>query len=190
MMATLNDQFSAATKENLNEQLGAFSTFADAAFKSVEKIIELNLAAAKTSYEESSALLKQAVRAKDPQEFFSLTGAQVQPNADKAIDYARHLTSIIADAQAEFNEAAEARIADVHRQTIALVEEVSKNAPAGSENFVALFKSTLGGMNAGYEQVSKSTKQAMEVLEANFKNAVNQVTPVSTKRTARNSKKA
>jgi len=56
---------------------------------------------------------------------------------------------------------------------------VSKNAPPGSENVIAMVKSALGNANAGYEQFSKTTKQAMEVMEANVNSAVTQFSQVA-----------
>jgi hypothetical protein len=43
---------------------------------------------------------------------------------------------------------------------------VTKNAPAGSETFVsAAVKTAISNANAGYEQFSKTTKQAVEAIE-------------------------
>jgi hypothetical protein len=117
--------------------------------------------------------------AKDPQEFFTLSAAQAQPVAEKAIAYSRHLASIATGAGAEFSKAAESQIAETNRKVISLVDEVSKNAPAGSESAVALFKSALNNANAGYEQFTKSAKAAAETFEANVNAAVNQFTTAS-----------
>lgn len=185
-MSTFHEQFSAATKANLDAQLAILSTLTSKAFESVEKVVELNLAAAKASFEESNATVKQLISAKDPQDFFSLTAAQAQPNANKATEYVRHLASIISSVQTELTKTTEAHVADTNRKVVALAEEISKNAPAGSENFVALFKSAIGNANASYEQINKSTKQAVEVLEANL----NQISQATTKGTSRSSKKA
>jgi hypothetical protein len=43
-----------------------------------------------------------------------------------------------------------------------------KNAPAGSENVVALVKSAVAAANNAYETVQKASKQAVEVAEANM----------------------
>ena len=51
---------------------------------------------------------------------------------------------------------------------------MSKNAPAGTENAVALFKSALGSANAGYEQFTRTAKQATDAIEANVNAAVSQ----------------
>ncbi|WP_395401750.1 TIGR01841 family phasin [Pseudoduganella sp. UC29_106] len=179
-MFSIPEQFSNATKANLESQFALFSSLTNKAFEGVEKVVDLNLTAAKASLEESSAAAKQLLAAKDPQEFFTLSAAQAQPTAEKAIAYGRHLASIASGTTAEFSKAAEVQIAETNRKVISLVDEVSKNAPAGTENAVALFKSALNNANAGYEQFTKSAKAAAETLEANVNAAVNQFASAAT----------
>jgi len=95
-----------------------------------------------------------------------------------------------ARAQAEFAKAAEVQIAETTRKVTALVDEVSKNAPAGSENAIAFVKSAIGNANAGYEQVAKTTKQAVEALEANMNTATNQLFQAAAKANGRASASA
>jgi phasin family protein len=173
-MFAIPEQFSAASKANLEAQLSMISALTAKAFEGVEKMIDLNLNVAKASLEESNSAVKQLLAAKDPQAWLSVAAAQAQPNAEKALAYGRHLATIASGVQAEFNKAAEAQIAESSRKVLELVEEVSKNAPAGSENAVALLKSAIGNANAGYEQLTKTTKQAVEALETNLNNAVSQ----------------
>lgn len=173
-MFTIPEQFSNVAKANLEAQLSMITNLTSKAFESVEKVVDLNLNVAKASLEDSSIAARQLLTAKDPQEFFSLTAAQAQPTAAKAIAYGRHLAGIATSAQAEFTRAAEEQIAETGRKMSALVDDVSKNAPAGSENVIAIVKSAIGNANAGYEQFSKTTKQAVEVMEANMNSAVNQ----------------
>ena len=180
-MFSIPEQFSSATKTNLEAQFALFSSLTSKAFEGIEKIVELNLTAAKATLEESTAAAKQLLSAKDPQEFFSLSAAQAQPSAEKAIAYGRHLAAITSGPQAEFSKAAESQIAETNRKVLSLVEEVTKNAPAGSENAVAILKSAIGNANAGYEQFSKTSKQAVEAIEANLASAVNQFTQAAEK---------
>eukprot|EP01030_Chromulinospumella_sphaerica_P023131 gene23131-23142_t len=171
-MFSIPEQFSNATKANFESQFAIFSALTNKAFEGVEKFVDLNLNAAKASLEESSATAKQLLAAKDPQEFFSLATAQAQPAAEKTLAYGRHLASIASSTGAEFSKAAETQIAETNRKVISLVDEVSKNAPAGTENAVAAFKSAIGNANAGYEQFAKTAKQAVESLESNLNQAV------------------
>ena len=173
-MFAIPEQFSNATKASLESQFAIFSSLTAKAFEGMEKLVELNITAAKASLEESSAATRQLLSAKDPQEFFSLTAAQVQPTAEKAMSYSKQVAAIAAGTQAEFTKAAETQIAETNRKVISLVDEVSKNAPAGSENVVAAFKASIGNANAGYEQLTKTTKQAVQTIETNMSAAVNQ----------------
>ncbi|HEX7636419.1 MAG TPA: TIGR01841 family phasin [Noviherbaspirillum sp.] len=180
-MFPIPEQFSNVAKANFETQLSLFTNFANKAFESVEKVVDLNMSVVKTSLEDTSLAAKQLLAAKDPQEFFSLTAAQAQPTAAKAIAYGRHLAGIATSTQAEFTRAAEEQIAEAGRKVTEMVEDVSKNAPAGTENVVAIVKSAIGNANAGYEQFSKTTKQAVEVLEANMNSAVNQFSQAAEK---------
>ncbi|MES2150347.1 MAG: phasin family protein [Pseudomonadota bacterium] len=180
-MFAIPEQFSNATKANFESQFAIFSSLTSKAFEGMEKLIELNITAAKASLEETSIATKQLLSAKDPQEFFTLSAAQAQPTAEKAVSYGRQLASIAAGTQAEFSKAAEQQIAETNRKVISLVDEVSKNAPAGSENVVAAIKATIGNANAGYEQLTKTTKQAVEALETNVNAAVSQFTQAAQK---------
>ncbi|MEO7850917.1 MAG: phasin family protein, partial [Rubrivivax sp.] len=58
--------------------------------------------------------------------------------------------------------------ADVQKNFMANVDTAVKSAPAGSENAVALVKSAMAAANNAYDSVSKASKQAADVAEANF----------------------
>ncbi|MGH8808358.1 MAG: TIGR01841 family phasin [Noviherbaspirillum sp.] len=182
-MFAIPEQFSAVSKASLEAQLALITSLTNKTFEGVEKMVELNLNVAKASLEESNVAVKQLLAAKEPQEFLSLAAAQAQPNAEKALSYGRHLATIASGVQAEFSKAAEAQIAETSRKVLELVEEVTKNAPAGSENAIALVKSAIGNANAGYEQLTKTTKQAVEALEANLNTAVTQFAQPAAKAT-------
>jgi phasin family protein len=184
-MFNIPEQFSTVAKTNLEAQLALFTNLTTKAFESMEKVVDLNLNVAKASLEDTSIAAKQLLTAKDPQEFFSLSAAQAQPAAAKAIAYGRHLAGIATSAQAELTRTAEEQIAEAGRKVSALVDDVSKNAPAGSENVIAIVKSAIGNANAGYEQFSKSTKQAVEVMEANMNTAVSQFSQAAEKTAGR-----
>ncbi len=185
-MFSIPEQFSTVSKANLDAQLELLTSLSTHAFESVEKVIDLNLSLVKASMEESAAAARQLLAAKDPQEFFAVSSAQIQPGAQKAIAYGRHLAGIASSTQAEFSKAAEAQIAENSRKVIALVDDVAKNAPPGSENAIALVKSAVGNANAGYEQLSKTTKQAVETLEENVAAAVNQFSQAAEKTASAN----
>jgi phasin family protein len=186
---TNNPQLSNATKTLFEGQLAAFTELTSHAFASVEKVVALNLAAAKASSEEATAAAKQLFAVKDPQEFFAQVTAQSKLNAEKAQSYGRHLTEIASTSKAGFSKTVEAQIAQAKDKVTALVSDVTKNAPAGSEQAVAALKSVLDQANAGYEQLTKSAKQAVETVEANVAKATEQFSQVVEKTAAQVTKK-
>lgn len=183
-MFAFPEQFSNATKANLESQFALLSTLTSKTFEGVEKLVELNINTAKAALENSSATARQLLAVKDPQEFFSVTSSQAQPSAEKALAYGRQVASIAADTGAEFSRAAESQIAEVNRKVISLVDEVTKNAPAGSETYVSALKTAISNANAGYEQFTKTSKQAAEAIESNLNAAVSQFTRAAGKATS------
>ena len=189
-MFAFPEQFSNATKANLEAQFAMFSSLTAKAFAGMEKLVELNITAAKATLEESTQTAKQLLNAKNPQEFLTMSAAQAQPTAEKAMSYGRQVAAIASGAQQEFTRAAEEQIAESGRKVMTLVDEVSRNAPAGTENAVAAFKAGINNANAGYEQFTKTAKQAAQVIETNVNSAVSQFTQAAEKVTARATAKA
>jgi len=141
------------------------------ALQSAEKIAELNLQAGKAALTESAAHAQALLAVKDAQELLALQTAAVQPLAEKAASYSRHLYDITSGTTAEFSKAAEAQIADAQKQFVAAVDSALKNAPQGSESAVAAVKNAVSTASAAMESVQKAVKQATEMAEANL-NAV------------------
>lgn len=188
-MYTVPEQFSSATKANLEAQMALLTSFTGKAFESFEKFIDLNMNAAKSSLDESSATAKQLLGAKDAQEFFKLSAEKAQPAAEKFVAYSKHLANIASSAQAELSKSAESQLTETNRKVLGLFEEISKNAPPSAQNFVEMFKTAVNTANASYDQLSKTTKQAIEAMESNFTSAVNQVTQATGKTGAKTTTK-
>ena len=138
------------------------------AFEGVEKLVELNLSAAKSAMAEAAQNTKLVLSAKDPQELVALQTSLMQPAAEKAAAYTRHVYDIAAATNAEVARVAEEQVNDAQKKFMSAVDTAVKNAPAGSENAVTLVKSALAAANNAYESVHKAAKQAADVAEANF----------------------
>src|SRR5207237_5293290 len=82
--------------------------------------------------------------------------------------YSRHLYDIAAATNAEVSKVAEETTSDAQKKFMSVVDTAIKNAPAGTENAVALVKSAVAAANNAYESVHKAAKQAADVAEANF----------------------
>jgi phasin family protein len=178
-MFPIQDQISVATKANLEANLALYSSLTNKTLESVEKLIALNLTAARSSMEESQAATRQILAAKDPQEFFSLVAAQAKPSLEKVVAYGGHLTTIANSTQAEFTKAAESQMAQFSRKVTELVEEASQKAP-GADGMLAIFKNALGNASSTYEQFTKTAKQAAEAMNASVTGSVTQFAQATT----------
>ena len=178
------EQLIAAHKANVETLFGLTSK----AFEGVEKLIELNLQVAKTALGETAETVQAALSVKDAQELLSLQASLLQPSAEKAAAYSRHIYDIASATSAEFTKLAESQIADAQKKTSSLVDNAAKNAPAGTENAVALVKSAMAAANNAYESLQKAAKQATEVAEANF-NAVTNTAVKANQNAARSAKR-
>ena len=158
------EQFVAAQKSTLETLMGLTTK----AFEGVEKLVELNLQVARAAIGEAAENAKAAMSAKDAQEFMALQASLLQPAAEKAAAYSRHLYDIAASTGAEVTKVAEATAAEAQSKFMTVVDGAVKNAPAGSENAVALVKSAVAAANNAFEGVQKAVKQATETAEANF----------------------
>lgn len=111
-MSSITEQFSAATKSQLEAQFQILNTLASTAVGSAEKVFALNLSATKASVEKSSAAAKKLLTATDPKEFFSLNAAEA-PGLDGLLAYGRELYSIAASAQNELIKSAQSTLKQV-----------------------------------------------------------------------------
>jgi len=111
------EQFSAATKSQLEAQLKILNNFATTAFEGVQKVIALNLSTTKANVEKSSAAARELLEAKDPQEFFAKSTARV-PNFDGLFAYNRELFSIASKTQAELFQAAQEQLKEAGKQAV------------------------------------------------------------------------
>jgi len=163
------EQVMAAQKANVETLFG----LTNKAFEGVEKLVELNLQVAKAALGEVADNTRAAMSVKDAQELLALQATMLQPAAEKAASYSRHLYDIASATNAEVAKVAEAQMADAQKNFAANVEAAMKNAPAGSENAMALVKSAMAAANNAYESVNKAAKQAADVAESNFNSVAN-----------------
>jgi phasin family protein len=179
------EQILAAQKANVETLFGLTSK----AFEGVEKLVELNVTASRAALEEATVTAATALSVKDAQELLALQASLFQPLAEKTAAYSRHLYDITAGTTAEFGRVFEGQVADAQKKFLSVVDNASKNAPAGTETAVAVFKSAVAAGNNALESVQKAVKQATEVAEANF-NAVANTAVNAAKTTTTKAKRA
>ncbi len=175
------NQLSQATKTSMEVQLHAMTELAEKALQGVSELVELNMATAKASFEETSAVVQQILGAADAQEAFHLVQAQAQPSAEKAASYGRHLASIASRTQGEIAKSTQERVAETARHVNGLIDDLTQKAPAGSEAFVSVMKAGIANSNAAYEQFVKVSQTAFDNFQEQLHSAGNQFSTTATK---------
>jgi phasin family protein len=163
-MFTTPAQFAELQKGQMDAAVALSQTFFDAA----ERLMELNLAAAKATLEESVEKSQALLSVKDVQELMALSSGNAQPTLDKAVSYSRTVYGIANGANAEVSRIIEAQIAESNKKVAQLIDFAAKNAPAGSETAVSAFKSAVAAANTAYDTFAKASKQAVEMAESNI----------------------
>ncbi|MEO5686124.1 MAG: phasin family protein [Burkholderiaceae bacterium] len=180
------EQIIAAQKANLE----TLFDLTNKAFEGVEKLVELNLQVAKASMTEAQSTAAASLGAKDAQELLALQAGLLQPAAEKAAAYGRHLYDIAASTNAEVSKVAEAQVAAAQANIASAIDGAVKNAPAGTESAAALVKSAIAAATNAMESVQKATKQATETAEANFQSLANSAVKATTTATKATKKAA
>jgi phasin family protein len=165
MMNVNTDQIVSAQKA----QLSALFDLSNQAMTSIEKLAELNLQAAKANMAEGASQAQALLNVKDVQELVALQSSFLQPLAEKAAAYSRHVYEITSGIGGQVAKMAEAQAADAQKQFVAAIETAVKNAPQGSEAAVAAVKNAISTATNAMESMQKAAKQATEQAEANFK---------------------
>lgn len=172
-------QFIESNKANLKE----LENITSQAFASIEKLVELNMAASKSALADSMSHTKALLGAKDVQELMALQSALVEPLKEKSAAYAQELKTIITDSSANLKKALEAKTAEAQKAITSAIENLTKNTPTGSEAVVAAFKSAMtAGQNAvesAQAQVEKAVKTAQSQFTATSDNVVDVVAKAS-----------
>ena len=158
------EQMIAAQKANLETLFG----LTEKAFAGVEKMVELNMAAAKAALSDNQVHAHALMNVKDVQELMALQAGYLQPLSEKAVAFSRHVYDIASSTSKEFGHTFEEKAAEAQKNVHGLVESISKNAPAGSESAVAMIKSAMTASQTAIESVQKAVKQATEAAEANM----------------------
>ena len=162
MMTT--EQIVASHKANVETLFGLTAK----AFEGMEKLVELNLSAAKAALDDSASSTQAVLSAKDAQDLLSMQASLFQPLAEKTAAYSRHLYDIASGTSGEFTKAMESQTAAAQKQFATLLDSAAQNAPAGSEQAVAMMKGAVNAANTAFESVQKAVKQATDLAESNL----------------------
>jgi len=175
-------------------QLDAWNAIGQAVFNATEKLVNLNIAAAKAAFQDASESSQTLLGARDVQEFLALANGVSQPTLEKLVGYSRNAYGIASGTSAELTKIFESQLSEANRKVADLVDFAAKNAPTGSEPAVSMFKTAVAAANTAFDTASKAARQATDWAESNLAaaasatinaaNAANDVAKAKVRKTA------
>jgi len=134
----------------------AWHGIATHAFTGVQKLIELNLAAARASMVDSFNHAQACLGARDVQQLMTLQAGLFQPLAMKYLSLRSQVYTIAAETGA-----------DMIKDYSAVVDSVEKSLP-GTEPVVVVLKSAVSASQMAIETAQGTARKVMELVESNL----------------------
>lgn len=163
-MITKPENLVNANKDAIESVLTTFKT----TFDSSERLAALNLNTTRSLVEQATANVKAMLTVSTPEELLKLQAAMVQPMAEKALAYYRNCYEIVAQSIEEAVKPFEVQAAEMNKAFAIELEKAAAASPVGSEAAVAAVRTSIAAANSTYDQVSKASRQAVEIAEANM----------------------
>ncbi len=186
-MTSIPEQLSALSKSNVD----AFVAFFGITSTGAERLLDFQVKTAKAAFGDAVKNTKTLAAAKDPQEWFQVGAALVQPAAEKVTTYSRQLYALVTETQSELTRYVEEQVSEFNKQVASALDQAAKNGPAGSDVAVAAAKSAVAAANQAYDVFAKAGRQVAEMTEASLQavasaglQAANSATPTGKKKTA------
>ena len=164
------EQLIALNKANVEAVL----RLAGVALSGAERMMELQLRTAKAALSDSMQSARVLAGVRDFESLAAIKDNVVQPSLDKATAYAKEVYDVASTTQSDLSRVMEEQVGEFNRQFIATLDQMVKNAPAGSEVGIAAMKSTLAAVNSGIDNITKVAKQFGESTQNNMEVVANQ----------------
>lgn len=166
-MIQVPEQLAAVTKAQV-EGATKFATFG---LETTEKFVEFQLRFARSAFGDAVSTAKSMSEIKDATTIPDIK-ATVEPAVEKMTAYAKGLYELSTATQVAFSKLIEEQMNTVNQQMMSMLDNAAKNGPAGTEIAVSAIKQAMAAANSAYDNLSKVTKQATEMAEANLASVV------------------
>ena len=166
-MYNATEQFAAFNQANVSNAI----KLASLSIENAEKLVQLNINAAKLAIAQAVEGAQAVANAKDVQELLALRAKLAEVGVQSATGYSRTLYELSSEAQAGYSALAEQTWTEYTKGVAALVEKARPAAPAGSDVAVNALKSTFAASTAAFDQFQKATRQVVDLADASVRAA-------------------
>jgi phasin family protein len=134
-------------------------------FAVYEKLAALNFSTSRSMFEDGIRYAKAVLNAKNPQELAQISVGATPPLLERIISYSRSLHQLASESQSEFARLFEGQTGRLNQNVAGLLDNIGRNAAAGSQAAVAATKSALDAASSAQEGFAKAAKEATETAE-------------------------
>jgi len=143
--------------------------FAQVSMENAEKLMRLQLDAAKRFMSEQGESVRALAEAKDTAAMMSVRSRLTEQTLDRAQGYWREVYQLVTSAQQQMNKVFEQSFGDYQQDVSSALEKMVKAAPGGSDATAAAIRSTMEATRAAIDNMTKAARQAAELADANAK---------------------
>lgn len=146
--------------------------------ESAQAIAQINQQATKEFAEQIQRRVFELMKSQDPKSVFDYVHAEVLQDAAKEVThYHQKLLAVLKGGNQELAEIAEVMIQDSKTDLIHFVNDATKNAPAGSEAYVSVFKTSFNNALQNFELVRAAMADSFSNYEKSVESMGNLSTP-------------
>ncbi|GAB3266762.1 phasin family protein [Chitinimonas naiadis] len=162
--------------ELAQQQLEMALQVARISLDSAEKLLQLQLEAAKEALDGSAQSVAKLAEVKDPQKALAVRAELAEQAMGSMLGLSRNIYELAAQAQAELARLGEARAGELQSSLLEGFEKLSKNSPAGGDVLGSTFKSSIAASQAAFDSLNKAARQVAEFADASLKAATTATT--------------
>jgi phasin family protein len=135
-------------------------------FEQGERLLRLQLEAVRGMLDDGLRAAKALGEARDPQQWTALQERNMRDMLSRIAEYSRSVQELAGKTQQEIGGAVESRLQAINAQFEAMVDEMAKSAPPGSEAGFAAMKQSLAAARAMADTMNKTTQQFVQSAQS------------------------
>ena len=163
--------FDLGSMVNQAKGMKAAQAAGQAALTSAQEIAQLNQRAAQELSSRLQAKVAELMKTQDPKAAFDYVHAEVLQDAAKEVaEYQAQLFQALASGNKELAKIAEDMIKESQHDLIHFVNEATQNAPAGTEPYTSVFKSSFNNALQNFELIRAAMADSFVSFEKSVEN--------------------
>ncbi|BAL24148.1 phasin family protein [Azoarcus sp. KH32C] len=159
-MASKQDQFNELQKKNFE----AAMRLAQLSIENSQRIMELQVATAKSLFEEGVENAKAQSAAKDPNELLNLRSQYAQSTAEKMLGCARELAELTTRAQTELGKLVGEQLSSGGKDVFEAMQKMFSGMPISDQNAMTAIQSAMDTTRAAFDQMTRASAEAFQTF--------------------------